>query len=399
MFRSSVFYAFLFVFMQINIIQANNGISKIITYYSPEYGLHYIHHLNPKETVYSLSKFSGVSVQEIYTINGINSSTILSIDQELIIPVKNESIITSSNQVTSNSSFIKVMYQVKKKDNLFQIAKRYFNTDINTLVERNNLTGLTISPDQILHIGWISFDNSLPVKITSVTRDRTTQIETEEKQVNTETPTISDHKETVHKIIQETIENVDTVHDENPTTKYREVQHTPLHKSSTSLTEQETPQADINTEKSSINVPVDTLSVIYETTTVSSPAVATKKQITDINPKVETSVNIDSAVKKREYPDLSFLSDPGLLSTKGVATWDKNDNEPLNMFVLHKDAKVNSYIRIENPMLGRVVLAKVVARMPSNVYDQDVKMVVSSAVASSLGVKDSRFLAEMKYIQ
>lgn len=391
MLRSSIFYALLFVFIQINTLQANNGISKIITYYSPEYGLHYIHNLNPKETVYSLSKFSGVSIQEIYDINGINASTILSIGQELIIPVKNESIITSVNNSTSSSTMIKVMYHVKKKDNLFQIAKRYFNTDISTLVKRNNLSGLTISPDQLLHIGWISFDNNLPVQITSVKRDNS-QITTQSTQTQHVESTVIAQNETADEVIQETIKNVDEAQqNETPALKYRVVQHTPLHKT--------TQPVEQPTVESTINTPVDTLSVTYETTGSIPTTTETENPIPIVKSNVKSTTDMESAVKKREYPDLSFLSDPGLLSTKGVATWDKNDNEPLNMFVLHKDAQVNSYIRIENPMLGRVVLAKVVARMPSNVYDQDVKMVVSSAVASSLGVKDARFLAEMKYIQ
>lgn len=425
---------FMFV-LQINIVSANDDIQKIVTYHTPELGLHYVHALNPKETIYSLSKFSGSSVQEIYDINGLNKSSILSVGQELIVPVRNEAIVTHKNGANSaRASFVKVMYQVKKKDNLFQIAKRYFNTDINTLVDRNNLSGLTISPDQMLHVGWMAIDHSIPVKINSivkVTEAPASASNTIKNTVATRNPAPSSpvkQSGTIRKTPQEVVHttvaevNKETISTGPVKHKYRVVQHTPIRTTEEKAGDLTQTTRSTNKSVSTIKAPVDTLSVSYTNTAsstinqaetvstvaagrtssvITNPAedLTSSKTSTVARASSTTTVDDDKNIKKRDYPDLSFLSNPNLLTKKGVAMWDKNDNEPLNMFIVHHEAQINSYIRIENPMLGRIVLAKVVARLPSNVYDADVKMVVSSAVATSLGIKDARFLAEMKYIK
>lgn len=421
MFNNTIVCALFMFILQINVITANDDIQKIVTYHTSEFGLHYVHALNAKETIYSLSKFSGSTVQEIYDINGLSKTAILSVGQELIIPVRNEAIITQKKTSNiSTSSFIKVMYQVKKKDNLFQIAKRYFNTDINTLVDRNNLNGLTISPDQMLHIGWMAVDHSLPVKVNSVVKESQPKEANSviiAKQTSTSSTKIADSTipQTAQEVVNVAVQEVNSNEHTGPIKhKYRVVQNTKL--PNTEVKKAEVSQAT-TTAKSNIIAPMDTLSVSYSSIPTETASAAKSTQAKSnkteatvastsatpiaakaINTKTNTDIE-DESIKKRDYPDLSFLSNPKLLTKKGVAMWDKNDNEPLNMFILHHEAQINSYIRIENPMLGRIVLAKVVARLPSNVYESDVKMVVSSAVAHSLGVKDARFLSEMKYIK
>ena len=443
MFKFSIVCTIFLTLFQAKTIHANDEVNKIVTSHSTEYGLHYIHALNPKETIYSLSKFSGASVQEIYDVNRLSSTAILSIGQELIIPLHPESVITDAQIANAHKqSLVKVMYQVKKKDNLFQIAKRRFTTDINTIVVRNGLSGLTISPNQVLHIGWISIDKNFPVAFKQANAVHP-QISTTEPSVTTivtnttvsstipSRPDVTASKtyerenevitsstyQTASEVVNDAMESVSVESDgqsessvEKP--KYRVVQHTPLHKKEKT----ETPVVEVKAE---VTENIQQPSVQTTTTEMASASVASVpvNNETTVSTSTVTTTNIASSeatsnpasatttttknetIKNRDYPDLSFLSSPNLLTIKGIAVWDKNDNEPLNMFILHQDAKIGSYIRIENPMLGRIVLAKVVARLPTNVYDQDVKMVVSSAVASSLGVKDSRFLAEMKYIR
>lgn len=80
---------------------------------------------------------------------------------------------------------------------------------------------------------------------------------------------------------------------------------------------------------------------------------------------------------------------------KGVAMWNKSKNDP-NLFVLHRNAPVNSYIELRNPMYGRTVQAKVVGTIPPT-YSEDIAVIVSQGVARSLGAIDGRFYVEMKY--
>lgn len=419
MFKFSIVCAIFLTLTQVKTLHAHDDVNTIVTHFTTEYGLHYVHVLNPKETVYSLSKFSGTSVKDIYDINGLPSTSILSIGQELIIPVRPETVITDSQIASSQKeALIKVMYKVKKKDNLFQIAKRHFATDINTIINRNKLSGLTISPDQILHIGWISLHKNLTVQINKTTPlntvaakqetvDAETQVSHSASPTSELTVTHTQPTQTASQVINETIDQVnsETVSSESEKTpKYRVVQHSSLHK-------KEQPKPMITEESSQVNglnpktIDVQKASEVSVQTEVSTQDASysdvehSPTESTKANTTVTAAETKKETIKSRDYPDLSFLSSPNLLTQRGIAMWDKNDNEPLNMFILHKDAKVGSYIRIENPMLGRIVLAKVVARLPTNVYDQDVVMVVSTAVASSLGVKDSRFLAEMKYVR
>ena len=157
-------------------------------------------------------------------------------------------------------------------------------------------------------------------------------------------------------------------------------------------------QSTVVNQPSVVSQPVETQPAV-----VSQPTVVTPNPSTTVGaPSTETvAVEVESShtVKKREYPDLSFLSDPSLQVEKAVASWDQSDNEPLNMFVLHHSARINSYVRIENPMLGRIALAKVIGRLPNNIKDSQVKMIVSTAVANSLGVVDDKFLTEIKFVQ
>ena len=405
---------------------ATDGKNELILQFSQEYGVHYSHTIAPKETIYSISKQAGVSVNQIYQINNLKKSDIISIGQSIIVPVNNESI--SSTRVPG--SVRKVMYQVQKKDNLFQIAKRYFNQEVDAVVSRNNLPNLTLSPGQLLHIGWMKVNN------TSISETSSNYASTPSS-ASMKTPVTpmasSNASETTTSVAsQGYAENASTSQSAEST--YRIVQHTELPNQTTdSSTNQTSTSGNLNNAKSNTATtnnnsgPQTSPRVDSEVDSHISPQTATstvKKVIVNqststpttqaIAKEADSSATSTSATSPSKpasspgtivirseaaSPELSFLTDPNLLSDKGMAIWDREDNEPLNLYVLHQSAKVNSYMKIINPMIGRVVIAKVIGRLPDNVYGADVKMVVSTAVAKSLGVMDSRFLTEMKFVK
>ena len=449
MFRALLFIS-LFLMASFQLF-AENKPQEIIANHSSELGLYYVHMLHPKETVYSLSKFTNTSVQEIYDLNGINKNTVLSIGQTLRIPINATTVLQTKKSMTAHK-LVKVYYRVKKKDNLFQIAKRYFETEINTLRQLNQLQDLTISPGQLLHIGWMLAPNNVTIEriesediltaravntsaiATSPTRT-TTHTTTQTSYQKSENPRSTTEYHSITPVANTPVNASEVKH------QYRVVQHTPLRKNQTTSqtqTQQTTtvltqPTVEVKEEVAvvqsqtqvtsapvyqqskttvSTNTPVETTivsapqsdsqPVVTETTIVTtSPNNSVSSSVRMETTKGETASNTDSkyTVKKREYPDLSFLTDPSLQVEKAVASWDKTDNEPLNMFVLHHSAKINSYVRVENPMLGRIALAKVIGRLPTNIQDPQIKMIVSTAVANSLGVKDEKFLTEIKFVQ
>ena len=79
-----------------------------------------------------------------------------------------------------------------------------------------------------------------------------------------------------------------------------------------------------------------------------------------------------------------------------IALWDKN-SESTSLFVLHNEAKLGSTMDIYFPMLKRQVKAKVLGRIPEGTYREDINLFVSPGVAHQLGIRDTRFMVNIKY--
>ncbi len=81
----------------------------------------------------------------------------------------------------------------------------------------------------------------------------------------------------------------------------------------------------------------------------------------------------------------------------GIASWDKSGTDRKNLFVMHNDAKPNSIIRLRYPVTGKEITAKVLCPIPENVFEEDIDIVISPAVAIALGALDTRFRIQMDY--
>jgi len=79
-----------------------------------------------------------------------------------------------------------------------------------------------------------------------------------------------------------------------------------------------------------------------------------------------------------------------------IALWDKN-SESTSLFVLHNEARLGSTMDIYFPMLKRQVKAKVLGRIPDGTYRDDIGLFVSPGVARELGIRDTRFMVNIKY--
>ncbi len=85
------------------------------------------------DTLYGIANKFGVSVNDLKSLNNLNSNT-LSIGQVLKIP---------------DSSNNKLTYTVKSGDTLYSIARTY-NTTVDKIKELNNLKSNTLSIGQTL---------------------------------------------------------------------------------------------------------------------------------------------------------------------------------------------------------------------------------------------------------
>ena len=87
------------------------------------------------DSLYSIARSYGVSVSDIMSLNKLNSN-LLSVGQTLKIPL---------------SERIDETYVVKSGDSLYSIARRY-NTTVDQIKQKNNLTSNILSIGQILKI-------------------------------------------------------------------------------------------------------------------------------------------------------------------------------------------------------------------------------------------------------
>ena len=97
-----------------------------------------IYVVKPGDTLYRIANAYGVSINDLITSNNL-SSNILSIGQELIIPIK---------PVIEEDY---VVYEVVPGDTLYSIARKY-NTKVDAIKAFNNLTSNVLSIGQIIQI-------------------------------------------------------------------------------------------------------------------------------------------------------------------------------------------------------------------------------------------------------
>ncbi|MBT8219252.1 MAG: LysM peptidoglycan-binding domain-containing protein [Bacteroidia bacterium] len=82
---------------------------------------------------------------------------------------------------------------------------------------------------------------------------------------------------------------------------------------------------------------------------------------------------------------------------QGKAIWLKSKSSNDQPFVLHRKAKLNSIVQLYNPMTGKRIHAKVVGRISSRNYDDNVLVVLTPYLARALKARDEAFFIKMKY--
>lgn len=102
------------------------------------------------DTLYSIARSFGTSVDQIIKDNNLNSS-VLTIGQNLKIRTSKTGVIEECFGEDYQEPINYQTYTVKKGDSLYQIAKK-FNTSVDTIKRKNNLTSNNLSIGQILKI-------------------------------------------------------------------------------------------------------------------------------------------------------------------------------------------------------------------------------------------------------
>jgi len=122
-----------------------------------------IHHIvKPKQTLFSLAKYYGLSLEELYALHpefqtdpSLRSGTLVS------IPIPNRAIRRYKGMNFDPANFAPIYYVVQPGDNLYQICKRHFSMPVDSVRSRNNLRNEQIQPGQLLHVGWMGLEGIL----------------------------------------------------------------------------------------------------------------------------------------------------------------------------------------------------------------------------------------------
>lgn len=142
-----------------------------------------VHKVAAKETLYSISRQYGVSVDDIKRWNNLQGNN-LAIGQELIIKKKTEStaipattpVKTASQEVISR----KGVHTVAEKETLFSIARQY-GVSVDDLKEWNNLSGNELKIGQVLYVAQPQRNQ------TSIAKEETAPKKETEVKVETQT--------------------------------------------------------------------------------------------------------------------------------------------------------------------------------------------------------------------
>ena len=100
-----------------------------------------VHTVEAQETVSSIAKKYGTTSSAILQANGLKSNTIISVGQQLIIPLPAAN--TSTPTITPTPSPTPFEYTIKSGETLSAIAKRY-NTTVETLMDVNDIEDATL---------------------------------------------------------------------------------------------------------------------------------------------------------------------------------------------------------------------------------------------------------------
>lgn len=83
-------------------------------------------------------------------------------------------------------------------------------------------------------------------------------------------------------------------------------------------------------------------------------------------------------------------------SLNGKAAWTRK-GDPGKWMALHRSAPINSLIEIDDPRSRKVIYARVVGRIPEQIYAPDITVVVSPLLVKAFGVRDKVFYVRTKH--
>ncbi|MEL6987518.1 MAG: LysM peptidoglycan-binding domain-containing protein [Bacteroidota bacterium] len=117
----------------------------------------FYHQVEAKQTLFGMSQFYGLSVNRLFELNPQIQNKTMSIGEQIMVPLPDRAI-DKKVRKKGKGKYVPLCYTVRKKENLFRIARIYFNTSVDDLKAMNRMKDNTLSVGQVLVVGWISID-------------------------------------------------------------------------------------------------------------------------------------------------------------------------------------------------------------------------------------------------
>ena len=309
-----------------------------------------IHTIKKNETLYGIARYYKVPLQRLMSINNILPDQIISLNSEIKVPINNEFI--NKSGVKKDDNWIPVIYTIKKKETLYTIGKKYFSQEIEDLNERNDINSFIIHENEKLIIGWWAATKSTY----------------NEELITTHTPVSSEKTAIYTKDI--------TALDSNRILK---------------IQQKARQIAESNITDNVVSRPhIEPVQKLEKTLTLSKV----------YNQNYGEYVIIDSTMIDRSLSDTMMIEDPRTrINKKGICIWMKDDPETTQLLAFHRSAKIGSKMNVRYPLTNRTVEVEIVDNIKSNLYPDDVEIIVTKAVALKLGARDSRIQINMDYYQ
>ena len=234
------------------------------------------HRLEAQQTLFSLAKFYGLHIDELYSYNPASRAG-YQIGDLIDIPIPKEAIFYALPTDHRTRPYAPVFYEVTGKETVFNICKRKFALDIEAFCKRNAIEDYSLRRGQRLFIGWISTEG--------------------------------------------------------------------------------------------------------------------------IDPEVQQAAG--GYYARLNHPwKMRWLEKLGRArprEQKGKAAWTR-DGDRQNFYALHRIAPLGSIVEIENPMTHMTIYATVIGRVPDQLYDSNVIVVVSPLVVTALRARDRTFYVRLRHI-
>lgn len=291
---------------------------------------------NVFKTVSKLFKVDEASLRKI------NKLEAKKVDNRVIkVPIVFENIVRSKTELLArNGVYVPVFYFIKKGDTQYKLAKTYGKEEVETFMKRNQLAEQNLKINSKVNMGWFYIPNDQ--NTTKETPAKLVPLKNSESNYLKGTNVLKKNENDIHKISAKNIENKL----KNQTTLASEV-------------------AKKATNKTTVNASL-----------------------------LKSEMTKDTVLS---YANEEEIEKDSWINSKGIAYWQPSHRRSSGKYVLHSTAPINSIIKLYNPMMRRTVDAKVIGRIPKETYRKDVDVVISPAIAESLGALDSRFMVELTY--